>query len=61
MADKKGAKKVEPSAKGRALVIVSPDLRKQLRQYAADHETTVRAAVEEAVREFLKKGGRRQE
>jgi hypothetical protein len=43
----------------RALVIVSPDLRKRLRQYAADHETTVRAVVEAAVEQFLAKRGRK--
>jgi hypothetical protein len=57
---KKGAKPVEKEKQAdRALVIVSPALRKQLRQFAADNETTVRAAVEEAVTEFLEKRGRK--
>jgi hypothetical protein len=58
MAAKKGVKRVvKAEAEGRALVLVSPDLHKQLKMYAAEHETNVRTVVDAAVREFLKKGG----
>jgi plasmid stability protein len=49
----KGAKTMQTTK--RAMVLMSEELHRALKVYAAEHGTQVKAVVEEAVRDFLKR------